>query len=229
MEKRTLGIGTAILLGLVAVVSASVYLWPILKNRIHPADARHVPPALAKPAAGPSPSSPADKPPDRTEQMSFSVEEGFEKPVSLPNEVLQLLKKDTITLEASVGCTERGGGPDVLQASWFKASEIHLGTPGEIDLLVMAANGCLNGANVGPFWVARKTSQGYRLVLSTGGHSLEVMGTRSEGFRDIQTYTASAITVSTVVYRFNGEKYEEFDSSSEPIGAETEEETGPKK
>ena len=156
-----------------------------------------------------------------TEQTNFSIEtsiEKIEKPVPLPSGVLQLLKKDEDALESSVGCTDEGGGPDALQASWFVASEVHLGRQDEKDLVVLAANQCLNGANVGPFWVARKTKQGYQLVLSTGGHDLKILDSRSKGFRNIRRASLTAVTVSTTTYHFDGQRYQEFNSTSGPIG-----------
>jgi hypothetical protein len=153
-----------------------------------------------------------------TEQTAFSIETGILRPVPLPDEVLQLLRKDEIALESSVGCTDKGGGPDVLQAAWFVASEVHLAKQDEIDLVILAANRCLNGANVGPFWVTRKTKQGYQLVLGTGGHDLRVMGTRWNGFRDIRRATITTGKVVTTTYRFDGQRYQELNSTSRPIG-----------
>ena len=73
--------------------------------------------------------------PASLEQTRFSMEQGISRPVSLPDEVFELLKKDKNALEDSVACTEKGGGRDVFEASWFTASEVHLGKPNEIDLL----------------------------------------------------------------------------------------------
>ena len=54
--------------------------------------------------------------------------------------------------------------PDIA-ASWFEAAQIHLDGPEAIDLLVKAKDGCLFGANIGPFWIFRKTQHGYELLL----------------------------------------------------------------
>jgi len=155
---------------------------------------------------------------EQTEQTSFSIESGIKKPVPLPSEFLELLKKDENALAASVGCSNEGGGPGILQASWFLASQIHLAAADEIDLVILSTNQCLNGAHVGPFWVARKTMNGYQLILSTGGDGLTILRDRSNGLRDIRRETFAAGRVSMTVYRFDGHKYGAYSDDSKPIG-----------
>jgi hypothetical protein len=152
-----------------------------------------------------------------TEQTTFSIETGIVRPVPLPDKVLQLPRKDEIAVESSVGCTDRGDGLDTLQAAWFVTSEVHLAGQDEIDLVILAANRCLNGANVGPFCVARKTKQGYQLAWGTGGHNLKIMGTRWKGFRDIHRSTITTGKVFITTYRFDGQRSKSSTAPRAPL------------
>jgi hypothetical protein len=110
--------------------------------------------------------------------------------------------------------------PKELPANWFVASEIHLGGPNEIDLVVLpgsrlpdtpsgepSANACLVGANTGGFWILRRTPLGFVMVFSGMAHGLDILKTRTHGFRDIRLYTISLRSTLTQDFRFNGERY----------------------
>ena len=106
------------------------------------------------------------KPP---EQTHFSIEEEeLVRPVSVPASDLQVLKKDERTLT----CLKEKESQEQILGSWFAASEIHLNGDDLADLVVTAANPCLLGANIGPFWVFRNTPRGYELVLNVYTHDL---------------------------------------------------------
>jgi hypothetical protein len=157
----------------------------------------------------------ANKPGSR-EQLVFSTEQQLlpvERPVSIPEGALQALRDN----EYVRTCLSKGQTPEEIPASWFVGSEIHLDGPDEIDLIVLPNNGCLLGANIGPFWVFRKTPQAYELVLDVHVHDLRVLGTRSNGYRDIRTWSATAVTRTTVLFRFDGHKYQPYQTKSEPI------------
>jgi hypothetical protein len=79
--------------------------------------------------------------------------------------------------------------------------------PRELDS-VPAENRRLIGANVASFWIFRKTAAGYSLVFDESVHDLEVLESRTNGYRDIRTTSATAVSVTTLLFRFNGEKYE---------------------
>jgi hypothetical protein len=116
-----------------------------------------------------------------------------------------------------------------LPANWFVASEIHLEGPNEIDLIVLpggripdtppgepSANACLVGANTSGFWVLRKTPLGFLVVLSEMAHDLEVLKTRSHGFRDIRLYTISLSSTLIQDFRFEGRHYVLSQKKSRP-------------
>jgi hypothetical protein len=119
--------------------------------------------------------------------------------------------------------------PEQLPAEWFVASEIHLGGPNEIDLIVLprlapskpptekSDNACLVGANIDPFWILRKTSQGYDLILSMSAHDLATLTTRSNGHRDIRVFSMTAINITTADFKFDGKRYRFRRARSKPI------------
>jgi hypothetical protein len=160
------------------------------------------------------------------EQSQFSMETDVVPilhPIDLPEGALQVLRNDRSILNCS-GADKMTA--DQVPAVWFVASEVHLGGPREIDLVVqgrdlhvkLPPNLCLMGVNIKPFWVFRQTEQGYSLVLSTSAHDLRVLGTRSKGFRDIEASAMTAVTGYSTTYKFDGEKYQVSKTDSKPLG-----------
>lgn len=141
-------------------------------------------------------------------QLSFSMEEKPERPVMVPEDVMQILRRDESNRSIA-----QGDPP----ASWFVASELYLNDDDLPDLIVMPANPRLLGANIGPFWVFRKTPQGYQLVLSESAFVLDVLNTRTNSYRDIRLIALTAKEKFTVTYKFNGSAYRPGRSSQEPI------------
>ena len=146
---------------------------------------------------------------------------------------LQVIR-DTLSLPPVAGCLERNGmTPEQVPASWFAASEIHLAGPEEVDLIVqpnlpkIASHGpspdtaqafsCLLGANVGRFWVIRKNPSGrYSVLLATVALSLEVLGSRANFYRNIQTVALTAVTSTTIVYKMYVAQYQVAEKKTEP-------------
>jgi hypothetical protein len=149
-----------------------------------------------------------------TEQSLFGMEgPAIERPVTLPAGVLKILQKNDFVLT----CLEKDRSPNEIPASWFVGSEIHLDGPGQIDLIVVPKNGCLLGANVGPFWIFRKVRMSYVLILDVSSHDLEVLGTRWNGLRDIKIWSATVNTLTSEVFRFDGQRYITHEKKSTPI------------
>jgi hypothetical protein len=116
------------------------------------------------------------------EQTDFSAEEsGVRRPVAIPPDVFTLLKHDKMVQDAL-----RDGNIDSesLPAKWFSASAIHLSNSRAVDLIVVGEPP-LAGTNVVTFWVFRKSSRGYELVLTSGAHNLRVRNHRTKGYRDL--------------------------------------------
>lgn len=156
--------------------------------------------------AGPQPGD------ETLEQTSFGAEE-MQQPVSIPGDVLEILKRD----ERNQRALGAGESESNISASWFVASEINLNDDGLPDLIVQSANPRLFGANLVPFWVFRKTFKGNELILRVDALNLELLKTKSKGYRDIRTRKATANEVITSYYEFDGTKYHERHTSREPI------------
>jgi hypothetical protein len=146
-----------------------------------------------------------------SEQTEFSAEyEAVKKPAKIPDDVLALLRQDDRVKNA----LEDGKiPPGELPTSWFAASAIHLSGPGEPDLIV-AAEGPLMGADVEDFWVFCHTEHGYKLVLNVPTHNLIVKETYWKGHREIETSAETAKVFTSVLFRWDGKKYVEFQEKS---------------
>lgn len=172
---------------------------------------------------------------NQPEQTSFGADSGFlSKPLDIPFGALQIVS-DALH-RGTVACLKGHGiTPEQVPGSWFAASEIHLAGPEEVDLVVqpnlpkMAAHeippdsaeaaGCLLGANVGPFWVIRKNPSGrYSLLLATSVLSLEVLDSKANFYRDIQTVACTAVTCTTVLYKMSVAQYQIAEKKTEPAG-----------
>jgi hypothetical protein len=108
-----------------------------------------------------------------------------------------------------------GTTPEQAPASWFLASAVHLNGPDEVDLIVLPnvpdiaksgnPGGCLLSANGGAFWVLGPgiASGRYGLLLATYAGRLEVLSSRTNGYRDIQTgYMSTAMLYKYMVHQY---------------------------
>ena len=147
------------------------------------------------------------------EQTSFGAEQEMRQPVSIPRDVLEMLRHD----ERNQRALGAGESESDILASWFVASEVNLNGDALPDLIVQSTNPRLFGANLVPFWVFHKSIRGNELALRVDALRLEVLKTKSKGYRKIQTSKATANEVTISDYEFNGEKYEKRSSSREPV------------
>jgi hypothetical protein len=155
----------------------------------------------------------------RQEQSSFGTEEdpgepAVTRPLPVPDAVMQ-----TLMLDDNVkGCLSYNPlAPGQFLNSWFIASEIHLGGPSEIDLVIIPIPrahepdyGCFHSVEgVGWFWVYRKIGDRYRLVLRAAGNGLDILKTRTNGYRNIQARSIGMAGryVTTVTFCFDGKLY----------------------
>src|SRR5208282_1683510 len=148
------------------------------------------------------------------EQMRFGLEESVTQPVAIPDAVLAILRTDSVVITSRCG----DGQPAFnISASWFEAAQVHLNGPEEIGLLVKAKDGCLFGANIGPFWVFRKTQHGYELLLDVDALGVELLPSRTQGHKDISAGAVAGGKAVSVFYKFDGRKYQESGSKVEEI------------
>lgn len=153
--------------------------------------------------------------PVTAEQLRFSaMDERLEHEVAMPPPLAELLARDPYVK----GLLEYEGRPtDKVPGEWFKVSEVHLHTDREKDIIVMGTGPVL-GANVTTFWIFRPKNGKFESLLNPAAAALdlEVKKTRSKGYRDIELFSATAITVSTVLCRFDGSTYKPANCSLQP-------------
>jgi hypothetical protein len=149
-----------------------------------------------------------------SEQLQFSAADaGVDRPVPMPQGVWNVLRTDELVRDTLKG---EDISPEKIPLSWFSVSAIHLSSSKKVDFVVMG-EGPLRGANVIPFWVFCATARGYAMVLTAPAFELDVKNTRWKGHRDIELSSLTAVQMSTVSLRFDGERYVEYRSTSEPI------------
>jgi hypothetical protein len=166
--------------------------------------------------------------PQSREQTHFNVEQEYvgapvRRPVVVPKPVLEILIGDK--MRAAVCAKAENIPVGQIPKEWFIASAIHLDGAADEDLVVQPrddldvtpSNRCLSGANVGPFWIVRHVSNGYQLILNASGHDLDVLGSRTMGYRDIEVSSETVSMVNTSIYKFDGQKYKIYSSKLEPI------------
>jgi len=134
-------------------------------------------------------------------QTHFYLDEPFKRPAKIPDGLVPLLRNEIKSV-----CQ----GDAVFQAtdsrSLFTASKITLnGSHG--GFILKSGHHCLTGVDNDWFWVFLRTARDYRLVLTGGTISVDVLATKSRGLRDIETNGATARTNYKDLYKFNGTVY----------------------
>jgi hypothetical protein len=145
------------------------------------------------------------------EQTHFSVEEDPKPVVALPEQVLDLLMADEVVVREQ-SCAKK----TELPSSLFVATEIHLNGNQQPDFMIFG-RGCLMGANIGSIWIVEKTPQGLRVILKLASHDLTILPTKTRGYHDLRSVSATANTISTTTWKFSGEKYVSTKRDLEPL------------
>jgi hypothetical protein len=156
--------------------------------------------------------------PERTaEQRAFGLGmDGpvVQHPVALSNEELSALASDELMKRE----LDRDPPIPKLTREGLEAGVIHLGLPGERDLVVVGSGALFAGANIGPFWIIRDLPSGPVIVLHVTTLSLSVLNSRTKGLRDIELFAATAIEGTTTALQFDGTRYALFKQRSGPLG-----------
>jgi hypothetical protein len=137
------------------------------------------------------------------EQSSFSEASPIRNPVPLPPDVLKLLLRRPEVMQNWAEITD---AEKKNPAHLFTAAEIDLGTSGDVDLIVEGGP-LMAGADNDWFWIVLSAHKNPRIVLFAGGNSFEVLGAKTNGYRDIRSEWASASEVITEIYKFDGVNY----------------------
>jgi len=135
--------------------------------------------------------------------LIYSVEKKPSNPVEIPKEVLKVLRKD----QRNQQILANQKTVSEIPSSWFVAENINLNGDNLPDLIVLADNNDLFGANLAPFWIFLASQKGYTLVLSTNAHSLAISQAETGGYHDIQASSATAKAIRTAIYKFDGSQY----------------------
>jgi hypothetical protein len=145
------------------------------------------------------------KPVVPNQRMLFNLEVAIEAPVAIPEDVLKILRLSREVKTSRCVAEESNFGD--FSGAWFEAAKVHLYSSDDSSLLVKAKNGCLMGANIGPFWIFQKSSKGHELLLTVNALAVEVLGTSTMGYRDIRATAVAGGEARSVFYKYNGKVY----------------------
>lgn len=149
------------------------------------------------------------------EQTTFSAEEEkFEHPVPLNKAAKAALASEQSVTDA---LKEEGLSADHVPDDWFTASEVHLSSPADSDLVIMGTHS-FRGAYTTAFWVFRKIGGGYSVVFQTQTQSLELLKAKTNGLCNILTGLGNLRGIYTMEYAFDGKTYKILKRTSEPNG-----------
>lgn len=134
-------------------------------------------------------------------QTVFELEGKVDSPVSIPTDVIAVLKSDS---RVDVCFKTEGAGVD--ETAWFEAASYDLNNDHRPDLIIKPKNDCLFGANQGPFWIFQNRTDGYQEVLSESGLTLTIVPSKSS-FSTIIISKAVAMKARDTRFRFSQGKY----------------------
>jgi hypothetical protein len=142
------------------------------------------------------------------EQSAFSSEEkSVDKPAILPADAIEAIRKTD----------QHNYEQHEITGNDLVASEIHLDGNGEMGLIVVGVGINLRGAHLVPFWILRRTNQGYEVLLSTGGDDLFVLPKKWRGYRVIEVVNLIAGRAYVATYKYDGTQYRQVKNISSPI------------
>jgi hypothetical protein len=137
------------------------------------------------------------------EQTKFVEGDRPQHAVQLSAEVLNILLE---TKEVKQELTFVSDSERKNAAQLFQASEVHLNGPDEVDLIVIGIPP-MAGADSGWFWIVRSANKNPQMVLFAGGNTLELMDSKTLGYRDIRGVSSTASETRDAIYHFDGDQY----------------------
>lgn len=138
------------------------------------------------------------------EQTTFgSEEEKFERPVTLSTEARAALAGERSIADV---LKDEGLKAETMPEDWFMASEVHLSSPEEADLVVMGDK-IARGAYTTAFWVLRHSPTGYRVIFRADAHDLDLLKSRTNGLCDISITIVNLHGGYSGEYGFDGTTY----------------------
>jgi hypothetical protein len=140
------------------------------------------------------------------EQTVFRESEPFQHTVSLPAKVLHALLQTKEVKEALLDFAKKDD-EQINPSKLFQAAEVHLRGPEEADLVVKGFPP-VSGVDNSWFWIVLSPQSTPKIILWTGGDTLEVMATRTNGYRNIEYSWSSASGYTREwKYHYGGEQY----------------------
>jgi hypothetical protein len=145
-----------------------------------------------------------------TERTIFGSAESFKDPVPLPRSVLELLIepfKDDSHYRNFVT-----GKSDTELNQLFSAVAVHLTGLNQVEY-VIGGNLPFAGADNEWFWVVRTDGPHPKVVLNEGASFLQLLNSRTNGFRDIQSVWVMSGTKRSRVFHYDGVSYTLFNET----------------
>jgi len=153
------------------------------------------------------------------EQLSFGSEIPIVHRVIIPQAVLnQLADFEGGQLRR---CQQSESSRKPTMADHFAASPMNINNDGQTDLVVQAQTLCFMGAHSTVFWIFAKFEPRlyprYDMVFSERADYLGIRKPSSSGYRDIETASHTATELYTIVWKFDGQKYQRRLCSTEDL------------
>lgn len=156
--------------------------------------AQDEPTAAASPAQLPAYEANADA-------VRYANDDAGEPDLALPAAIVRALGTDERMLSCADGTRD---GTSRFAADWVAARRIDLDDDGHADWIVNGRHACLREGDAAGWWVYADSGDAQRLLLRAAmATSLEVLGWRTQGFRDLRLQRAG----DDVTVRYDGERY----------------------
>jgi len=143
------------------------------------------------------------------EQTNFGSETEINNKVKVPGDVLEQLGEYE---NGRLKECQSGNWAEKNQSDHFAASRININGDKQSDLIVQAQTLCFMGAHNTTFWIfteiGQRLSPGYELAFDTRADFLRVLKTSTNGYRDIETASHTAVELFTTLWKFDGQKYQ---------------------
>jgi hypothetical protein len=137
------------------------------------------------------------------EQVEFSEESPIQNPVPLPPNVFKmLLQRNEVKQDLPFFIDSKPATPDQL----FTATEIHLRSTSEVDLVV-AGIPPMTGADNDWYWIIRSGHKNPKIILFMGCNGFKILKTMTNGYHDIRSFWGAGSGSVTRLYKFNGIRY----------------------
>jgi hypothetical protein len=122
-------------------------------------------------------------------------------PRSVLNAVMRTKEAKQAQQQAAIG------GIELVPTDILHARHIRLSNDGAVAILVVGSQYPLSGADRSWFWVVRQSGLHVSVLLWTGANCIKILPHKTNGYADITSVWASAATMRTETYRYDGKVY----------------------